>query len=129
MSLPGGQQRILDGIAGTLQTRDPRLASMFAIFTRLNHQEPMPADEELTAGRLSIAMRRLRQAFAPGRRPAWLVIPALMATVACLILIPLAGSSRLCGPALGGRFSAPAAAHRGNCGAAGQAPVSGHLGH
>jgi hypothetical protein len=49
MSLPGGQQRVLDGIAEVLRTNEPRLASMFAIFTRLSKDEPPPRREQLTA--------------------------------------------------------------------------------
>jgi hypothetical protein len=48
MSLPAGQQRVLDGIAEVLRTNEPRLASMFAIFTRLSKDEPRPRREQLT---------------------------------------------------------------------------------
>ncbi len=48
MSLPAGQQRILDGIAEVLRANEPRLASMFAIFTRLSKDEPPPRREQLT---------------------------------------------------------------------------------
>lgn len=48
MSLPPGQQRVLDGIAEVLRTNEPRLASMFAIFTRLSKDEPRPRREQLT---------------------------------------------------------------------------------
>lgn len=49
MSLPAGQQRVLDGIAEVLRTSEPRLTSMFAIFTRLSKDEPPPRREQLTA--------------------------------------------------------------------------------
>lgn len=49
MSLPAGQQRVLDGIAEVLRTNEPRLAAMFAIFTRLSKDEPPPRRERLTA--------------------------------------------------------------------------------
>jgi hypothetical protein len=51
MSLPVGQQRVLEDIEGALQTSEPRLASMYAIFTRLTKNETRPRCEELPAGR------------------------------------------------------------------------------
>jgi hypothetical protein len=50
MSLPAGQQRILDGMAEALRVSEPRLAAMFAIFTRLTTNEATPRREQLTAG-------------------------------------------------------------------------------
>jgi hypothetical protein len=35
MSLPTGQQRVLEKIEGRLAQSDPRLVSLFTIFTRL----------------------------------------------------------------------------------------------
>ena len=49
MSLPAGQQRVLDGIGEALRRTEPRLASMFAIFTRLSKDEPPPRREQLAA--------------------------------------------------------------------------------
>jgi hypothetical protein len=51
MSLPSGQQRVLDDIEVALQASEPRLASMYAIFTRLTRNEARPRREELPAGR------------------------------------------------------------------------------
>jgi hypothetical protein len=47
MSLPASQQRALDVIADTMATREPRLASMFAMFTRLATGEALPRRETL----------------------------------------------------------------------------------
>jgi hypothetical protein len=47
MSLPAGQQRALDGIAAGLCTGEPKLASMFAIFTRLSKSDLPPRREQL----------------------------------------------------------------------------------
>ncbi|HEY6314420.1 MAG TPA: hypothetical protein VIY52_26990 [Streptosporangiaceae bacterium] len=44
MSLPAAQQRVLDRMEGTLQVSEPHLAGMFAIFTRLNLNEPVGAE-------------------------------------------------------------------------------------
>jgi hypothetical protein len=47
MSLPASQQRILDRIEEVLKKREPRLVSMFAMFTRLNLGERLPRIEAL----------------------------------------------------------------------------------
>lgn len=47
MSLPASQQRVLDRIEETLKNREPRLASMFAMFTRLATNEGLPRIEAL----------------------------------------------------------------------------------
>ena len=47
MSLPASQQRVLDRIEEALRRREPRLASMFAIFTRLTVHEEVPRTEAL----------------------------------------------------------------------------------
>jgi hypothetical protein len=47
MSLPASQQRVLDRIEETLKKREPRLASMFAMFTRLTTNEGLPRIEAL----------------------------------------------------------------------------------
>ena len=52
MSLPAGQQRVLHGIEGALKASEPQLASMFAIFARLNQGEPVGA-EPLKRGHFS----------------------------------------------------------------------------
>jgi hypothetical protein len=47
MGLPASQQRVLDRIEEALKKREPRLASMFAIFNRLNFHERLPWIEAL----------------------------------------------------------------------------------
>jgi len=49
MTLPASQQHLLDGIAGELRTTEPRLAGMFAVFTRLTRDEALPRAEQLEA--------------------------------------------------------------------------------
>ncbi len=44
MSLPAGQLRVLGSIEGRLRAADPHLASMFAIFARLNVGEPVATE-------------------------------------------------------------------------------------
>ena len=65
MGLPASQRRILEKIENTLRGTDPRLTSLFAIFSRLNRDEEMPRIEELRA-RASQLLARLRHR--PGHR-------------------------------------------------------------
>jgi hypothetical protein len=51
MSLPACQQRALDRMEGALRASEPQLASMYAIFSRLNASEPI-GTERLTRKRL-----------------------------------------------------------------------------
>jgi len=67
MGLPGGQERILDGIADALRTSEPRLASMFAIFTRLTRNEPQPSQEQLGDRRPLAAVRSFLRSVAGWR--------------------------------------------------------------
>lgn len=50
MALPVGQQRVLDRIEDALRLSEPRLASMFAIFTRPTRHEARPPGEQLPFG-------------------------------------------------------------------------------
>jgi hypothetical protein len=47
VSLPAGQQQVLDRIESDLEGCEPRLRSMFAIFTRLTRDEGAPRTESL----------------------------------------------------------------------------------
>jgi hypothetical protein len=49
MSLPASEQRALDRIEETLHVGDPRLLSLFMIFTRLTRHEAMPSTEQVSA--------------------------------------------------------------------------------
>jgi hypothetical protein len=44
MSLPARQQRVITDIDRALRASEPHLASMYAIFARLNRQEPVTAE-------------------------------------------------------------------------------------
>ena len=84
MSLPAGQERVLHGIEGVLKASEPHLASMFAIFARLNQDEPVGI-ELLQRSRL----RWLR----PGTAMSAIVlIPVMFAAV--IIGALLSGSAR-----------------------------------
>jgi hypothetical protein len=81
MSLPACQQRALDRMEGVLRASEPQLASMYAIFGRLNAGEPIAA-ERLTRRRL-----RLRQAGT---------------TMYAIVLIPVMFAAIIVGALLGG---------------------------
>jgi hypothetical protein len=84
MSLPGCEQRALDRIQETLQAGDPRLRSLFMIFTRLTRHEAMPSTEQVNA-RLRTSLLRA------------IAIPiVLSATLSGLILGSLAPARNAC---------------------------------
>lgn len=94
MGLPTGQQRILEMIEGRLAESDPRLVSLFKIFTRLTFAEAMPWIEQLRVrplrDRLSrfvhwIARILTRPLF--GRVQLKVLLPATLAAVACTLTI------------------------------------------
>jgi hypothetical protein len=74
VGLPASQQRVLDGIEDDLRGCEPRLASMFSIFTRLTRDEGAPTAEPLPLG-----ARRWRTW--PG--------PELAAALGTMIIVPL----------------------------------------
>jgi hypothetical protein len=74
VSLPVSQQRVLDGIESVLEDGEPRLGSLFAIFTRLTRDEGAPRTEALRAETL---LRRARPA------------GGLTTTVRAIIAVPL----------------------------------------
>src|ERR1043165_9823600 len=93
MILPPGQQRVLESIAGRLADSDPRLASLFSIFTRLTLAEKMPWIEQVAvrpvADRLAAIVHWFRWI---ARRPAarvraMVLLPAALTAVACALTI------------------------------------------
>lgn len=105
MSLPASQRRILEKIEDALRGSDPRLISLFAIFSRLNRGEDMPGIEQLRARaslvllrmeRPRAAARRRLRATKPGGRVAALFVPLALVIVAstCVIAAGLPGSTR-----------------------------------
>jgi hypothetical protein len=92
MSLPASQQRALGGIEGRLRAADPHLASMFAIFARLNVGEPV-ATEHLVA--------RLRLRWLRPRLPAFAAVLIPVMFIAMVVVSAL-GAGRLSPRACGG---------------------------
>ena len=93
MSLPTRQLRKLEEIEGSLTGSDPRLRSLFAIFTRLTRGEAMPWFEEVPVRPIAdglAAVRGLARRIA--RRPAvrvkaLLLLPAMLGALVCGIMI------------------------------------------
>jgi hypothetical protein len=99
VSLPTYQQSLLNGMDRDLEARDPGLASMFAIFTRLTRDDGPPRTERLRSGwsSLAAALRRTRTSAAI---PIILVI-ALLAAIFALGVATSSGSA--CRPAVAAR--------------------------
>jgi len=104
MSLPAGQQRVLDAIAGSLRTAEPELAARFAIFNRLHRSDPAPAGERLTPSRslgaliagpvawLAAVWRRMADRPGDHGRRAWRRVLVLShVTIAFVVLAVLIG--------------------------------------
>jgi hypothetical protein len=90
MSLPARQQRKLREIEGGLTGSDPRLRSLFGIFTRLTTGEAMPWFEAVPTRRVADALAAFRSLIRRiARRPA--------SQVRALLLLPAALSAMVCG--------------------------------
>jgi len=104
MSLPAGEQQLLDRIAETLRASEPRLASMFTIFGRLFKNDGPPLRERLPAARpfalLGVGRHRLpsgrgssvrdtssRSASAQNRRRGWQLVFVVANVVAAVVLV------------------------------------------
>ena len=90
MSLPARQQRKLREIEGGLTGSDPRLRSLFGIFTRLTTGEAMPWFEAVPTRPVADALAASRSLIRRiARRPA--------SRVRALLLLPAALSAMVCG--------------------------------
>jgi hypothetical protein len=93
MSLPTGQQRVLESIEGKLAESDPRLVSLFSIFTRLTLTEKMPWIEQIAVRPVAYRLGALAYWFRwIARRPAarvraMVLLPAALTAVACALTI------------------------------------------
>ena len=96
VSLPFGQQRVLDVMESDLEGAEPRLGSMFAIFTRLTRDEGAPRTESLQS-----EPRRWRiwpASGLPGRLRAIIALPLVLGLVALLVFVAVNGPTRGCRP-------------------------------
>jgi hypothetical protein len=122
MSLPAGQQRILDGIAETMRLTEPRLTMMFGIFTRLTKNEPTPAREQLVAAkrraraapwRPLLAWRRERPG--PAWRRAMIISQVAIAFIVLVVLTVVTSHSAAACGGLQPRPDAISASHQQAC--------------
>ena len=88
MSLPACQERALSSIEGALKANEPHLASMFAIFTRLNQDEPVGAEPLAASRRRWLRPRRALSAI--------VLLPIMFAAV--IVGSLLSGSARGAAP-------------------------------
>jgi hypothetical protein len=105
--LPASQQRVLAGIESALEDGEPRLGSMFAIFTRLARDDGEPRTEALRA------KTRLRRAWPPGGLSpavrAIIAVPLILGLVTLFVFMAVNSS------ATQGCRSGPAASRIMNC--------------
>lgn len=87
MSLPVGQQRVIDKVESALRAGEPALESMFAIFARLNDGEPVTAEP--------VAVTRRRWLRPGNSMYAIVLIPVMFAAIVAGAL--LGGSARTTG--------------------------------
>jgi hypothetical protein len=92
VSLPAGQQQVLDRIESDLEGCEPRLQSMFAIFTRLTRDDGAPLTESL---RPEGGRRRWTwpDRGNTGALRAVVAIPIVLGLVALLVLAVLSSSA------------------------------------
>jgi hypothetical protein len=86
MSLPASETRVLTRIEDSLLARDPRMRSLFAIFTRLTWQEAMPSWEQLRPSGWRL-------------RPGPVIAIALVLVLVGVVLGSLAGPASTCSSA------------------------------
>ncbi len=85
MSLPARQQRVINQMDGALSASEPQLAAMFAVFARLNEDQPVGAEP--------LRGRPRRRWLAPGNAMyAILLVPVTF--IAVIIGAVLGGSAR-----------------------------------
>jgi len=116
MSLPACQERILNAIEDALRKGEPRLASRFAIFSRLTRGEELPRTEQLTPQpwlrrALASAARAWRFLFprpqsrgVAAMRPATrlraaVVLPVLLIIMASATVVTAVAGTHSCAPA------------------------------
>ena len=93
MGLPVRQQRTLDEIEGRLAGSDPRLKSLFSIFSRLTSGEVMPWFENVRVRPIADRLLPTRRWFnriagRPAKRMRLvLLLPAALSAIACTVLI------------------------------------------
>lgn len=106
MSLPVSEQRVLERIEGALEGGEPRLRSMFAIFTRLTRDDGAPRTEAL---RPETLLRRARLAgMLTTARMRTVIAVALVVGLVTLFVVTALSSSAAKGCRTGPLLNRPA---------------------
>jgi len=122
MGLPASQQRVLDRIEETLKRREPRLASMFAIFNRLNIHERLPWIEALNP----LPWWSLKRYHLSARIRAFALIAIAAGLVVSAVFVGMSQSQGGCNTPIMLRGPLIGISHVRNCPAAPQAKGYGH---
>ncbi len=93
MGLPARQRRVLERIESTLRGSDPKLASLYAIFSRLTRDEEMPRIEQVRHGTVRILAAARRVPAAIGARTHLRLLPKQRATLLFPLVLALAVAS------------------------------------
>jgi hypothetical protein len=106
MSLPARERRCLSGIQSGLDRSDPRLASLFATFSRLTREEEMPHFERLRvrADRFAARGKHIKLTVLSRMRLILITPLALAATAGALLIGGWSSNPGAC-------KAAPATAH------------------
>ena len=122
MGLPASQQRVLDRIEDVLKKREPRLASMFAMFTRLTSHELLPRFEALTP----VPWWSPRRYHTAARMRAVVLFTLAAALVISAVFLGMSQSGRPCRAPIVIRGPLTESTHVRNCPAAAAAKGLGH---
>lgn len=108
MSPPVWQQRVLDRMESALQASEPHLASMFAIFARLNAAEPVGAEPRA---------RPCRRRWSPSGTAFYAVvlIPVMFAMLLAALLGGSPSSAKTCGVGYAASGSSLPMLNRASC--------------
>ena len=107
MSLPARQQRVINQMDGALCASEPQLAAMFAVFARLNEDQPVGAEP------LRGSLRR--RWLAPGN------------AMYAILLVPVTFIAVIIGALLGGSARNTATCEVGYSAGGGAPALTGHL--
>jgi len=122
MSLPAGQQRVLDRIEDALKRREPRLASMFAMFTRLTVHEGLPRIEAL----MPVPWWSPKRYSVPGRMRAIVFLTLAAALVISAVFLGMSQSRTPCRAPIVIRGPLTESTHVRNCPTVSEAKGFGH---
>jgi hypothetical protein len=123
MGLPASQQRVLDRVEEALKKREPQLASMFAIFNRLNIHERLPWIEALAP----LPWWSMKRYHPSARIRAFVLLSLAAGLVVAAVFVGMGQSRGGCNTPIMLRGPLIGMSHVRNCPAAPQAKGVGHV--